>query len=368
MKLPPFKTEQWMNIYENDAVYNLTDTCVSALTFRQLTAMDPGDRLHDLKLDYGVIPGNEALRKCILSLYQTGTIDDITLADGCLHANELIMNTLLESGDQVLTFSPGYQQFTDVPRSLGCEVTEIKLHEETGWQPELEDISAAFASHRFRLVILNMPNNPTGSMLNETILQALLQYAERCGSYILCDEVYRDPQFPSIADLYPLGISTSSLSKLFSLAGLRLGWIKGPRKLIEKINERRDYSMISTGPLRDTLALIALENKDQLLCRSRSRIKEDQAVIEQWLKTDPRMSIQMPVSGTVGFLKYDAPINSEDLARDLLRDTGVFFVPGSCFDCDYHLRLTFTAEPETLRRGLQLLSGYLTAMGHPCQT
>ncbi len=368
MKLPPFKTEQWMNIYENDAVYNLTDTCVSPLTFRQLTTMDRGERLDDLKLDYGVIPGDERLRRKILSLYHTGTIDEITMADGCLHANELVMNTLLEPGDQVLTFSPSYQQFLDIPKSIGCEVTEIALHEENGWQPMMEDITSAFARHSFRLVILNIPNNPTGSMINEDILHILLQCAEHCGSYILCDEVYRDPDVPSIADLYPLGISTSSLSKLFSLAGLRLGWIKGPKDLIEKINERRDYAMISTGPLRDTLALIALENKDQLLMRSRKRIEEDQTIIRQWLKTDPRMSIQMPAFGTVGFLKYNAPVRSEDLARDLLRDNGVFFVPGSCFDCEHHLRLTFTADPETQRRGLQLLSEYLTALCGPSQT
>lgn len=361
MKLPPFKTEQWMNIYENDAVYNLTDTCVSPLTFKQLLAMDHSSLLDTLKLDYGVIAGDQRLRKSILGLYQTGTIDNITLADGCLHANELVMNTLLEPGDHVVTFTPGYQQFSEIPRSLGCEVTEIPLHEENHWQPERDDIEAAFRDHLIRLAILNLPNNPTGSVLDEELLGTLLQCARVSNSYILADEVYRDPELPSAADLYPLAVSTGSLSKLFSLAGLRLGWIKGPAQLIQKINERRDYAMISTGPLRDTLAFIALENKDQLLLRSRKRMEENKAIVQNWLDQEPHAAMVMPASGTVGFLKYEAGVKSEELAKELLKTSGVFFVPGSCFDCEYHLRLTFTADPEIEQKGLSLLSEYLAS-------
>ena len=79
MKLPDFKVEQWMNDYENEAVYNLTDTCVKPLVFSELMAMADEKSLMDLRLDYGTITGDSQLKKEILSLYKTGSEENITL-------------------------------------------------------------------------------------------------------------------------------------------------------------------------------------------------------------------------------------------------------------------------------------------------
>ncbi len=358
MKLPDFKTEQWMNRYERQAVCNMTDTCAAPLSFLKLKELDHHHLLDSITLDYGVIPGDERLRNEILKLYSSGTIDQITLADGCLQANELVMHSLLEPGDRVITFTPSYQQFEDVPRSLGCEVVVLPLSEASGWQPDGSDLQKAFEKP-VKMVILNMPNNPTGSVLNQELLLKLFSLCRKERTWILCDEVYRDPEMPSIADAYEYGISTSSLSKLFSLAGLRLGWVRGPEELIHLINVRRDYSMISTGPLRDTLGYLALQNKEYLLTRSRERILSCRKVVGAWLKQEPKASLVMPEYGTVSFLRYESDVPSRKLAQDLLEESGVFFVPGSCFDCEYHLRLTFTADPRTEEYGLMMLSEYL---------
>ena len=363
MKLPDFKTEQWMNDYERQAVCNMTDTCAAPLSFPELMGFDHHHLLDSVTLDYGVIPGYERLRNEILKLYSSGTIDQITLADGCLQANELVMHTLLEPGDRVVTFTPSYQQFEDVPRSLGCEVAVLPLSEASGWQPDGSDLQSAFEKP-VKMVILNMPNNPTGSVLKPELFSELLSLCRKHQTWILCDEVYRDPEMQSVADVYEYGISTSSLSKLFSLAGLRLGWVRGPEKLIHLINVRRDYSMISTGPLADTLGYLALLNRDFLLSRSRERISACKAVVKTWLKKEPKASLVMPDYGTVSFLHYEADIPSTKLAQDLLAESGVFFVPGSCFDCEHHLRLTFTADPHTEEYGLMVLSEYLNRSGN----
>lgn len=136
MRLPDFKVEQWMNDYENDAVYNLTDTCVKALTLQELLDLESLD-FKGLTLDYGQITGDIDLKKAILTLYKHGTVDNVTTAQGCLLANELVMNTLLEKEDEVITVVPGYQQFVDIPRSIGCKVHEIELYE-SDWQVDIE--------------------------------------------------------------------------------------------------------------------------------------------------------------------------------------------------------------------------------------
>jgi len=358
MQIADFKVEQWMNDYEGKAVFNMTDTCVSPFTFQELTAMDQQGLLSKVKMDYGTITGDIHLKEEILKLYQSGTVDSITMAQGCLQANEMVMETLLEAGDTVVTYTPSYQQFTDLPRSIGCHVTTLQLYEENGWQPRKEELEAVFAG-KVKLVILNNPNNPTGTVFHEDYLQELYRLAKENQTYILCDEVYRSPDQPSICDEYEKGISTSSLSKMFSLAGLRLGWIKGPAEVIAAVNVRRDYSIISTGPLIDALALIALQNKENILARSCAIIDANKASLTSWLKDNPAFSIVMPQAGTVGFLKYDAPIASADFARYLLDQTGVFYVPGSCFDSESHLRLGLTADHALFLKGLQITAHYL---------
>lgn len=299
MRLPDFKVEQWMNDYENDAIYNMTDTCVKALTLQELLDLEEFD-FSNLTLDYGQITGDIELKKEILSLYEHGTIDNITTAQGCLQANELVMNTLLEKGDEVISVVPGYQQFVDVPKSLGCKVHLVEL-DEMDWQVSVEKFRGVLNSST-KMIILNNPSNPTGTEYSNDFLNALIEICKPYGTYILCDEVYRGlNQEVSISDIYENGISTSSLSKIFSLAGLRLGWIKANEYVIHQINVRRDYSMISTGPLVDTLGRIALKHKDELILRAKNIISTNKNIVREWLKENPRFECVLPSGGTVCF-------------------------------------------------------------------
>lgn len=359
MNIPEFKTEQWMTKYEQNVKYNMTDTCLPSLSYKQLTMMDHCQLLDDLKLDYGVITGDVRLKEEILKMYSKGNADNIAMDHGCVHADETVMQTLLEKGDHVVVFVPGYQQFSDYPKSIGCEVTEIPLLEKFGWQPDL-NIFQKVMQDNVKMIILNNPNNPTGTLYKGETLDIILSLAKRQDSYILVDEVYRDYRNEvSISDLYDKGIATNSLSKMYGLAGIRLGWIKASKDIIDKINIRRDYSFISTGPLADTLAYIALQNKDILLDKGKKIIEENKQVICDFLETNPQFQLVIPESGTVSFLKYDADISSYNLAVGLLEKYSVFYVPGSCFDVDRHLRLSFTQDPVILKKGLQLTAQYL---------
>ena len=293
MRLPDFKVEQWMNDYENDAIYNMTDTCVKSLTLQELLDLEDFD-FSNLILDYGQITGDIELKKEILSLYEHGTIDNITTAQGCLQANELVMNTLLEKGDEVIS---------DVPKSLGCIVHLVEF-DELDWQVSEEKFRKMLNAST-KMIILNNPTNPTGTEYSYEFLNELIEVCKPYGTYILCDEVYRGlNEEVSISDLYENGISTSSLSKMFSLAGLRLGWIKANEYVIHQINVRRDYSMISTGPLVDKLGWIALKHKDELILRAKNIISTNKNIVHEWLKDNPSFECVLPSGGTVCFLKY----------------------------------------------------------------
>ena len=357
MRLPDFKVEQWMNDYENDAIYNMTDTCVKALTLQELLDLEDFD-FNELTLDYGQITGDVELKKEILSLYERGTIDNITTAQGCLQANELVMNTLLEKGDEVICVVPGYQQFVDIPKSIGCKVNLIEL-DERDWRVGVEKFRKILNSST-KMIILNNPSNPTGTEYSKDFMNLLIEACQSYGTYILCDEVYRGlNQEVSISDIYENGISTSSLSKVFSLAGLRLGWIKANEYVIHQINVRRDYSMISTGPLVDKLGRIALKHKDELVLRAKSIISSNKNIVREWLKENPRFDCVLPNGGTVCFLKYYFDLKSETFAKLLLAEKGVFFVPGSCFDKEYYFRLGLAQDSKQFKAGLDELSNFV---------
>lgn len=357
MRLPDFKVEQWMNDYENDAIYNMTDTCVKALTLQELLDLEDFD-FNELTLDYGQITGDVELKKEILSLYERGTIDNITTAQGCLQANELVMNTLLEKGDEVICVVPGYQQFVDIPKSIGCKVNLIEL-DERDWQVGVEKFKRMLNAST-KMIILNNPSNPTGTEYSKDFMNLLIEACQSYGTYILCDEVYRGlNQEVSISDIYENGISTSSLSKVFSLAGLRLGWIKANEYVIHQINVRRDYSMISTGPLVDKLGRIALKHKDELVLRAKSIISSNKNIVREWLKENPRFDCVLPNGGTVCFLKYYFDLKSETFAKLLLAEKGVFFVPGSCFDKEYYFRLGLAQDSKQFKAGLDELSNFV---------
>ena len=357
MKLPDFKVEQWMNDYEHKAVYNMTDTCVKALSFKELCNLEKIN-LDNIVLDYGEITGNIEFKKEILKLYTTGTISNITLAQGCLQANELVMHTLLETNEEVIVCVPGYQQFIDVPKSLGCKVHEIKLEERDNWKPNIHLFKKCINEHT-KMIILNNPNNPTGTEYSKNFLNELVELCNFYHIYILCDEVYRGLNNEvSISDIYEYGISTSSLSKIYSLAGLRIGWIKANTEVIHNINVRRDYSIISTGPLVDYLGYIALKHKDILQKRSKDIVSKNKEIVQEWLKDNPHFSVVIPSGGTVSFLKYDFDIDSITFAKDLLEE-GIFFVPGSCFDLEYHFRLGLAQDSKMIQEGLNKLSKYV---------
>ncbi|WP_037961639.1 aminotransferase class I/II-fold pyridoxal phosphate-dependent enzyme, partial [Streptomyces violens] len=138
--------------------------------------------------------------------------------------------TLVEPGDHIVAVVPTYQQHYSIPDSYGARVDHLTLREEHGWLPDLDELDR-LVTPETKLIAVNNPNNPTGALIDAAGLTRIAKIADRVGAWVLCDEVYRgvdqdgDGFTASIADLYERGISTGSMSKPYSLAGLRLGWI-----------------------------------------------------------------------------------------------------------------------------------------------
>lgn len=369
MKIRPFAVEQWMNDYEEICRYNLAETCVRSLTTGELLQMS-GRReeilaeLDATPLTYGPIPGSPRLRGLVAGLYESQGPDNVLITHGAIGANALVHATLVEPGDHIVAVVPTYQQHYSIPDSYGARVTQLPLREENGWLPDLDELDRLVSADT-KLIAVNNPNNPTGALIDEAGLARIAKIAERVGAWVLRDEVYRgvdqdgDGFTASIADLYERGISTGSMSKPYSLAGLRLGWIVGPTRLLAEAATHRDYTTISVGRVDDLLACVALENKDAVLARSHQITRTNLAILDEWVTGRDDITYVKPASGTTALLRYHAPIGSYEFCTRLLQETGVMFTPGAAFDIEHTVRIGFADDTQTLCTGLELVGQFL---------
>jgi aspartate/methionine/tyrosine aminotransferase len=372
MRITDFGVEIWMNRWETSCRYNLAETCVDSITVDELLALAGIDRaaladaMGPMRLGYGAIEGSDRLRAAIAALYATVTPADVLVAHGAIGANHLVYQAVVEPGDRVVSIVPTYQQHTAIPASLGADVRVLRLREEAGWLPDLDELSTLAAGAK--AITLVNPNNPTGSLLDAGMLGAIVAIARREGAWIVADEVYRglDQEgpgtSPSFVELYERAVGIGSMSKAFSLAGLRLGWIVGPPDLLHAVSRHRDYSVISVGMLDDLLASIALEARDALLARNRAIVRANLATLDAWVAAEPRIGFVRPRAGTTALLRYDAAMTSEAFCAGLLEAEGVLLVPGGVMEAEGYARIGYANAPEVLRSGLERTSAFLATL------
>ena len=374
MKITAFAVEQWMNAHETSCRYNLAETCVASYTLRELLDAVGAketilEQLLPLQMTYGAITGSERLRAAIAGLYAKRTPDDVLVTHGAIGANSLVYQGLIEPGDRVVSLVPNYQQHYSIPESLGADVRRLWLRPQNGYLPDLSELRQQVTPGT-KVIAFSNPNNPTGSLMDRAMLEEVIRIADSVGAYVLSDEVYRgttqvgDELTPSVADLYPKGISIGSMSKAFALAGFRLGWMCGPHEVLRAAEVHRDYNTISVGVVDDVLSSIALEHRETVLARSRAMVRQNLATLDRWIQEQGGVvSYVKPRAGTIALLQYSFDIPSRDFCVRLLEKTGVLFTPGSAFELEGCVRIGYANAPKILEDGLQEVARFVRDIG-----
>lgn len=370
MKTALFKVEEWMNEYEQYSIYDLGNTTVQTLSLDELFELsheNKQDFLNNIcsqKLGYGYIKGSPELKKGIKKLYKTITEEDILPTIGAAGANHLIFYSLTEPSDRVISVIPTYQQLYSIPQSFGADVQYLHLTPENNFLPDLEELKRLITPNT-KLICINNPNNPSGALIPQEQLTQIVEIARESGAYILSDEVYRglnqsDEYTPSVADLYEKGISVCSMSKVFSLAGLRLGWIASKdKKVIESCFHHREYNMISCSMVDEYFAALALKHSDKIIKRNQKVIRECLLILDKWVKQQKHISYVKPQAGTTAMLYYDFDISSKEFCDRLAKEKGVFLTPGFCFETEHCFRVGYCKSPEVLKKGLEKISEFI---------
>jgi aspartate/methionine/tyrosine aminotransferase len=294
--------------------------------------------------------------------------DDVLITAGAAEANYLVMRQLVQAGDHIVTESPGWPQVEVMARAIGAEVSLVTRREADGWQLSLDALRAA-VTPRTRLIFLSNPNNPTGQLLGASDLRAIAQIAAEVGAWLLVDEVYAGlewaaPRSPSIAGIYPRGITTGSVSKALGLQGLRAGWIIcRDAALIRDAVILRENSSEIMNVLGETIAEIALRPDRYAasleVARQEGRANLD--ILDRFVAQTPELSWVRPEAGLIGLARLPHGIDSDAFARQLLADPyRTFLLPGSAYGQPAHIRLGVGGGAEVaLETGLARLGALL---------
>ncbi len=384
----PFALERYFARHEFSARHLLSTSDCQGLPMADLIAGADPDlrrRWETLRLGYTESQGLPELREEIAALYRGATPAQVLVA-APEEAVFLFMNALLEPGDHVICTFPGYQSLYELALSIGCEVTFWEAVEAEGWGFPPDRLEKCLRPQS-KLVICNFPHNPTGALPTREDFARMLTAAGSVGAWVLCDEMYRllesaeEIRLPAAVDEYERAVSLSGMSKVFGLAGLRIGWVvTHDQALLERMGLLKDYTTICSSAPGELLALMALRSREQILRTHRDRVRRNiESASEFFVRHAARLLWVPPRGGTVCFprlLRGDAEApapgdrrvdpagrtpgeGTEAFCARVLQDTGVLLLPSTVYEYgDEHFRLGLGRED--FAEGLDVLDAYLS--------
>lgn len=371
-KVRDFRLETYFSKWEFTARYNMAASDMESLSVSDLLAMaSTADKkaFKNLWLGYTETFGNKGLRYEISKTYDTAEPENILCFAGAEEGIYVAMRVLLKQNDHAIIVVPNYQSAETIPLSI-CEVSAVPLNPDENWSLDIDRVKDEIRSNT-KLISINFPNNPTGTILERERFDALIKICHQKGLYLFSDEVYRliernnKLRLPQVGDIYERGLSLNVMSKAYGLPGLRLGWIMCKDKNILQDMERyKHYLSICNSAPSEHLSIIALKAKQQILERNRTLINNNIKILCDFFDefTD-LFDWAIPDGSCVGYPRYNGSNSANEFCEDLVEKTGVLLLPPKI----YHSELLETPKDrfrigygrKSLASGLEVMKDFL---------
>jgi hypothetical protein len=399
MRIDLFQMERTQCLYENEVEFNLSESGVLPVRVEELVGGAEGlARLGALGLKYPPSNGSEELRRRIASFYGDAGPENVLVTNGGSEANYTTLWGLLDKGDRAAVMLPNYMQAWGLARAYAGTADAFRLVERfpngpgsrdgrtrpdgrARWALDTDSLKRA-VTRRTKVVVVTNPNNPTGAVLTDDEMDAIVRAARKVGAWIVSDEVYRGAEVqrdgvaagaaasavtsPTFWGRYDRVIVTAGLSKAFGMPGLRIGWIVGPAKTLAHLCRYHDYTTLTPTIISERLASIAMEpsRRDALLARTRAIIRRNLPRLEEWIATHAGiLTCIPPVAGAIALVRYDLPIASAALFDRLRRERSVLITPGAHFGIGKYIRIGYGYDIDYTLRGLARVDLTLREIG-----
>ncbi|MFZ0546072.1 MAG: pyridoxal phosphate-dependent aminotransferase [Candidatus Promineifilaceae bacterium] len=339
MRIAPFATEQFYALYEFNTPHLLSVSDCETITIAELLALSGRslDDLGRLKLGYTESQGDPGLRAAIAATYENLTPEDIIILTSPEEGVYLTTRNFLEPDDEVIVLTPAYDSLLNLAQHISGNVKTWPLNPtETGWELDLDRLET-ITSPSTKLIVVNFPHNPTGFLPTGEQLSAVIEIAQKHGTWLLCDEMYRGlelvgrPTLPSAADLYERAIVLSGLSKSYGLPGLRSGWLAVTDKAARHaLINWKFYTSICPPAPSEFLALAALEARQTLVNRSLTLVEKHVALAADFFAQHTSFfHWRAPQGSSVSLAELNIP-SALDYCHRLAKEAGILLLPGVC--------------------------------------
>ncbi|TAH11984.1 MAG: pyridoxal phosphate-dependent aminotransferase [Curvibacter sp.] len=306
------------------------------------------------------------------------TLDDIYLGNGASELITMATNALLDDGDELLLPMPDYPLWTAATSLSGGTPVHYMCDEASGWMPDLDDIRAKVTPRTKGIVVIN-PNNPTGVLYSNVLLQGIVEIAREYGLVILADEVYDKVLYDGVHHTALASMSTdvltltfNSLSKSYRSCGYRAGWLvvsgdkKSAKDYIEGLNMLSNMKLCSNVPGQWAIqtALGGYQSINDLVGEG-GRLRRQRDLAYELITAIPGVSCVKPQAALYMFPKLDPAVypitDDRQFFLELLRETRVMLVQGTGFNWQQpdHFRIVFLPHEDDLREAIGRIAKFL---------
>ncbi|MCY4496101.1 MAG: pyridoxal phosphate-dependent aminotransferase [Rhodospirillaceae bacterium] len=313
-------------------------------------------------LNRGIPELRAALAAYMEDLYgKTVDVERVTVTASAMNAIALIMQCLIDPGDNAVMVGPLWPNIPACARIMGGEVREIALTPgEERWTLDLDRLFDA-TDERTRGVLVNSPSNPTGWVMSRDEQKAVLDFCRKRGIWVIADEVYDRivyegnfaPSFLEIAQPEDLVLRVNSFSKSWAMTGWRLGWITAPAAFGPVIEKMTEFNVANAPSVAQHAGIAALAEGESFIRDTVGRYRAARDLTYQRLGSMPRVRLSLPRGAFYAFFAVDGVTDSLAFAEDMLRRTRVGLAPGIAFGprSEGYLRLCFASALDTLSEG-----------------
>ncbi|MBA7499889.1 Aspartate aminotransferase [subsurface metagenome] len=308
--------------------------------------------------------------------YKTSEIIVSTGAKQCLFNTIL---TICDPGDEVLLPTPCWVSYTEQIKFAGAVPIFINTYQEEGFKLSAAQVEEKITPQT-KLLILNSPNNPTGAVYELDELKKIAQLLLKYNIYCICDEIYEklvydDAKHLSIASLSDeikeKIITINGVSKSYAMTGWRIGYAAGPEEIIKGMSKIQGHSTSNPNSIAQKASVEALNGKQDAIEEMRKAFDERRKYMVRRLNEIEGISCLSPAGAFYAFpnvskilescIEYNGKKinNSFDLSNFILKEAEVALIPGSAFEAEGYLRLSYAASLEDIKEGLDRIEKIL---------
>jgi len=285
----------------------------------------------------------------------------IVVSNGAKHACYNAILATCQPGDEVIIPAPYWVSYPEMVRLAGAEPVILPTMERNSWKMRAEDFENAMTP-RTKMLILNSPCNPTGSVYTREELQAIVDVAAEEDIYILSDEIYEklvydDARHVSIGSLskeaYNLTITVNGFSKSYAMTGWRLGYLAAPEAVAKAVDSIQSHTTANPSSFSQRGALAALKGDQQALADMREEFDMRRNYMFDRISKIPNITAIKPQGAFYVLVNISQlGLTSQNFADRLLSKANVAVVPGAAFGDDRTIRLSYATSIDIIKKGL----------------